>query len=105
MIRWKQYKYVYYCYDQPQLFDLSSDPGEDHDLIREQPRDPSVMLAAQECHKRLLSVCNPYEVDERAKQFQRKTKIMLGIAAYDTDMASCPVPHPEPVTALLSGTP
>ena len=55
------------------------------------------MIAAEECHKRLLSVCNPYEVDLRARTFQTNTKKELGITAYDTDMADCPIPHPQSV--------
>lgn len=97
MIRWKQYKYIYFCYDKPQLFDLSQDPGEDHSLLESDPYNPSVQIAAQECHKRLLSVCNPYEVDTRALEFQKRTKSALGITEYTTDMGSCPVPHPEAV--------
>lgn len=53
------------------------------------------MITAEECHKRLLSICNPYEVDLRARTFQKKSKEALGIQEYDTDMANCPVPHPE----------
>ncbi|MCI6886625.1 MAG: sulfatase-like hydrolase/transferase, partial [Lachnospiraceae bacterium] len=95
MIRWKQYKYVYYCYDKPQLFDLAADPAENHNLYCCTPENPAIMEIAEECHKRLLSVCNPYEVDTRAKKFQKRTKQELGIVEYDTDMGNCPVPHPE----------
>lgn len=101
MIRWKQYKYVYYCYEKPQLFDLDADPAEDHSLLDVPLPTPASMIAAEECHKRLLSVCNPYEVDLRARTFQQKTKQSLGIKTYDTDMADCPVPHPE---ALMKNT-
>lgn len=97
MIRWKQYKYIYYCYEQPQLFDLNQDPSEDHSLLEQKPAAPEIMIAAEECHKRLLSVCNPYEVDLRARTFQTNTKKELGITTYDTDMADCPVPHPQSV--------
>lgn len=95
MIRWKQYKYIYYCYDKPQLFDLAADPAENHDLYCCTPENSAIMEIAEECHKRLLSVCNPYEVDARAKEFQKRTKRELGIVEYDTDMGNCPVPHPE----------
>ncbi len=163
MIRWKQYKYVYYCFGRPQLFNLETDPGEDHNLLepgtgpweglpmdggdagREgEPMDDGnvggegesaaggdvgregepmdggnvggvgqsmdggenfapgpeychAMEIAQECHRRLLSVCNPYAVDRRAREFQGRTKEALGITEYSTDMGSCPVPHPEAV--------
>lgn len=95
MIRWKQYKYVYYCYDKPQLFDLEKDPDENHSLFDCITENSKIMEIAEECHKRLLSICNPYEVDRRAHEFQKKTKKALGIMEYDTDMGKCPVPHPE----------
>ena len=97
MIRWKQYKYVYFCYDKPQLFDLLKDPGENHSLLEAAPYEPDTMIAAEECHKRLLSVCSPYEVDARAKEFQQRTRKELGIEEYNTDMGTCPVPHPEAI--------
>lgn len=99
MIRWNQYKYVYFCYDKPQLFDLSKDPAEDHSLLDEETVSPEAMIAAEECHKRLLSICNPYEVDRRAKEFQQRMKKELGIVKYDTDMGACPVPHPEAIVS------
>ncbi|MFR1832347.1 MAG: sulfatase-like hydrolase/transferase [Lachnospiraceae bacterium] len=95
MIRWKHYKYIYYCYEKPQLFDLNQDPGENHSLLDSKMPSPAVMITAEECHKRLLSICNPYEVDLRAKTFQAETKKALGITEYDTDMGNCPVPHPK----------
>ena len=97
MIRWKQYKYVYYCYGTPQLFDLARDPGEDHCLLETAGEDPMVRITAEECHKRLLFVCNPYEADRRAREFQRRTKKELGITEYITDMGSCALPHPEAI--------
>lgn len=112
LIRWKQYKYVYYCYSRPQLFDLDADPGENHDLLEgglEKNTDsdhvgkPEIMEIAEECHKRLLSICNPYEVDHRAKEFQRKTKLELGIVEYDKDMMNCPVPHPVSFASVPDG--
>lgn len=102
MIRWKHYKYIYYCYHGAQLFDLACDPLEDHSLLEpgkftygsgEPPEH--AMVIAEECHKRLLSVCNPYETDARARDFQKRVKHQLGITAYDTDMGNCPVPHPQ----------
>ncbi|MBR4887930.1 MAG: sulfatase-like hydrolase/transferase [Clostridia bacterium] len=98
MVRWQQYKYVYYCYDMPQLFDLSADPAEDHDLLQACPDDPTVKNTVEECHKRLLSVCDPYEVDARAKEFQQRTKKALGLEEYTAAMHPV-VPHPEDVMA------
>ena len=98
MVRWQQYKYVYYCYDTPQLFDLSADPAEDRDLLQFCPDAPAVKNAVEECHKRLLSVCDPYEVDARAKEFQQRTKKALGLDDYTMEMCYT-VPHPEDVMA------
>lgn len=101
MVRWKNYKYVYYCYGTPQLFDLAADPTEDHDLLAERPTDPAVRQMAEEGHRRLLSVCNPYEVDTRAKAFQQRTKQALGLTDYTTDMCYT-VPHPEAMPGALA---
>lgn len=95
MIRWKQYKYIYYCNAAAQLFDLDADPAEDYCLIANQPENPIVREAQEACHNRLLSVCDPREVDARAKEFQQRMKETLGITEYSTDMGACPVPHPE----------
>lgn len=93
MIRWSRYKYVYYCNHGFQLFDLHQDPAENHDLNMEQPDSPETKFAASECHKRLLSVCDPYEVDGRAKGFQKNKKEAMGIESYDT-MKQLQVVHP-----------
>ena len=111
MIRFKQYKYVYYCSDSPQLFDLEHDPGENHNLLeisqdsqelymdKKQniffPSSAEAGEIVRQCHERLLSVCDPHEADARAKEFQRRMKDHLGITEYRTDMMDCPVPHPE----------
>lgn len=95
MIRWKQYKYIYYCNDTPQLFDLDADPAEDYCLIANQPGIPAVREVQRACYNRLLSVCDPHEVDTRAKEFQQRMKKTLGVTEYNTDMGACPVPHPE----------
>ncbi|MCI8622797.1 MAG: sulfatase-like hydrolase/transferase [Provencibacterium sp.] len=94
MIFWNHYKYVYYCYAAPQLFQLDSDPQEDHDLLLERPQDPQVRMAEQECHRRLLSVCNPYEVDARAKDYQARMKKALNVSSYG-DPTEGWIPYPE----------
>lgn len=96
MIRWKQYKYVYFCYDKPQLFDLESDPKEAQSLIGDGYVVPEVAEIARECHKRLLEVCDPYEVDLRAKRYQNKIKKQMRLEEYTIEMADY-VPHPEHV--------
>jgi choline-sulfatase len=66
MIRQAQWKYIYYVDFEPQLFDLSADPDELNDLggsvTHSDIRD---ML-----HNILCSICDPTEVDFRAKSDQ-----------------------------------
>lgn len=68
MIRHGRWKYVYFVQypDQPQLFDLASDPEELSDLGTD-PRQREVLA---QCHARLLALLDPVEVDRRAKQRQ-----------------------------------
>lgn len=96
MIRWREWKYVYYCGYEPQLFNLSEDPAEDNDRYPQHGNDPHVAKAVRECHRRLLECCDPYEVDERARAFQRRTRESMGITGYDSDFVSV-VPHPQSV--------
>jgi len=68
MIRNGKWKYVYFVHypDQPQLFDLESDPEELKDLALE--KDFSAIR--DECHEKLLAILDPEEVDRRAKRRQ-----------------------------------
>jgi len=66
MIRHGKYKYVHYVAYRPQLFDLESDPEELNDLATE-PRLAGVLA---ECTARLRALCDPAEVDARAKKRQ-----------------------------------
>jgi choline-sulfatase len=66
MIRHGCYKYVHYVAYRPQLFDLERDPEELRDLAG----DPEYSRALEECRARLYAICNPAEVDARAKQRQ-----------------------------------
>ncbi|MBU7575603.1 MAG: sulfatase-like hydrolase/transferase [Hydrogenophaga sp.] len=66
MIRHGRYKYVHYIGYPAQLFDLETDPEELSDLAAN-ARYASVL---DECRERLLRICDPDEVDQRAKQRQ-----------------------------------
>jgi choline-sulfatase len=61
-------KYVHYCDHPPQLFNLDEDPEEMMDLACY--ADHKQQLA--EWEKRLRQLCNPDEVDRKAKQRQRE---------------------------------
>ena len=66
MIRHGKYKYVNYVAYRPQLFDLERDPEELRDLAG----DPECSRMLEECRARLYAICDPAEVDARAKRRQ-----------------------------------
>jgi choline-sulfatase len=68
MIRHGKWKYVYYVHypQQPQLFDLESDPEELNDL----GTDRKFEKEREACHQRLRAMLDPEEVDRRCKQRQ-----------------------------------
>jgi choline-sulfatase len=68
MIRNGKWKYVYFVHypDQPELFDLESDPEE----LRNLASDEKFAAVRKECHQKLLSILDPEEVDRRAKRRQ-----------------------------------
>jgi choline-sulfatase len=61
-----KWKYVYYPKYPAQLFDLENDPNEILDL----GQDLKYSHVIEECHKKLLTVCDPDETDRRAKSRQ-----------------------------------
>ncbi|MDR7810442.1 sulfatase-like hydrolase/transferase [Lacrimispora sp.] len=96
MIRWRQYKYVFYCGDKPQLFNLKKDPGEHENLLETSSDDPKVQRISDSCHRRLLSVCDPHAVNARAKEFQKRMKKEMGLEDYASEMGQW-VPRPEAI--------
>src|SRR3954464_14917815 len=66
MIRHDNYKYVHSVAYPPQLFDLENDPEELRDLAG----DPVYKTVLAECRDRLYKICDPAEVDARAKRRQ-----------------------------------
>jgi choline-sulfatase len=60
------YKYVHYVAYPPQLFDLSADPDELNDLSG----DPRFAQVIETCRRKLFEICDPAEVDARAKRRQ-----------------------------------
>lgn len=108
MIRFRQYKYVYYCTGDEQLFDLAKDPGEDRDLlagVRFSPEgdvlpggglSETLQAVRLACRERLYRVCDPHEVDLRAREYQARLREVLGIGAYSSEKGER-VPFPENV--------
>jgi choline-sulfatase len=68
MVRNSRYKYIHYEGYPPQLFDLAADPEETRDLAAEAAHAEA--LAA--CARELRAICDPAEVDRRAKADQRR---------------------------------
>jgi choline-sulfatase len=66
MIRHGRFKYVHYVAYHPQLFDLAADPEELRDLAG----DPKHEKILHECRAKLYAICDPAEVDARAKKRQ-----------------------------------
>lgn len=67
MIRYRQYKYIYYVNYEPQLFDLENDPREQHDLIH----DADYRAVRMEMDRILREqFCDPEEINRRAKSEQ-----------------------------------
>jgi choline-sulfatase len=66
MIRVGRWKYIHYVAYPPQLFDLEADPEE----LRDVAADPRHADVVADCRARLLRICDPEEVDARAKQRQ-----------------------------------
>jgi choline-sulfatase len=67
MLRWKRWKLIHYVDQAPQLFDLQEDPEELRDLAAE----PACQATLRDLHARLRNVCEPCEVDSRARSRQR----------------------------------
>ena len=74
MIRRGRWKYVYYPSLPPQLFDLQVDADEVTDL----GRDPRHRHIIEDLHRELLAICNPDDVDARAKRDQASKVVAHG---------------------------
>jgi len=66
MLRKGRYKLVHYVGMRPQLFDLQDDPQELQDLAQ----DPARQAVLAQLQAELRSICDPEEVDRRAKADQ-----------------------------------
>lgn len=73
-VRVGKWKYVHYVKYPPQLFDLEKDPDEVHDL----GQDPKHAEVRELCRKKLYEICDPAEVDRRARARQAELLALNG---------------------------
>ena len=73
-IRDGKYKYVHYVKYRPQLFDLEKDPEEVHDLAN----DREYAAVVERCREKLYELCDPVEIDRRAKLRQAELLAIHG---------------------------
>jgi len=74
MLRWRNWKYVYYAGYPPQLFDLAKDPKETLDLAA----DPGHRDVCAACEAKLRSFLDPEAENERAYRSQEAVIAGLG---------------------------
>lgn len=67
-------KYVHYCDHPPELFDLEQDPEEMVNIALE----PSQRARVAQWEARLRALCDPDEVDRRAKHRQQELIVLFG---------------------------
>ncbi len=78
MVRWENWKFVYYVGCEAQLFNLAHDPHELHDLAHDGTKDPAVIAALLEGESRLRAICDPEEVNARCFDDQKRRIAELG---------------------------
>ena len=73
MVRWGAWKYVHYAEGHaPQLFNLTRDPAEEHDLASADPK------ALAEGRRRMAAILDPEQVNARAHADQARLVAELG---------------------------
>jgi len=74
MLRDGPWKYLHYVNYRPQLYNLESDPEELTDLAG----DPAHAATLETLRQRLLAICDPQQVDQRAKTRQAEQVALRG---------------------------
>ena len=74
MLRYGDWKYVYYVGHRPQLFNIADDPQELNDLAL----DPAYAQVLAECEAKLREIVDPEAADAQAHDAQRKRVEELG---------------------------
>ena len=90
-----QYKYIHYCHEAPQIFDLVTDPQELIDLAA----SPEHQNILQRFERQLRSILDPQAVDAQAKADQQAKVDAFGgeEAVIKRGLSNSPVPWEKPV--------
>lgn len=78
MVRWGDWKYVYYVGHPPQLFNMTADPDEVTNLASEGTNDPAFLDVMVEGDRRLRDICDPEQVNAMCFEDQRRRIDELG---------------------------
>ena len=70
MVRWQNWKFVYYVGQPSQLFDMASDPNELCNLADQENSDPTIAAIMLEGELRLRDICDPEAVNKRCFEDQ-----------------------------------
>jgi len=78
MVRWQNWKYVYYVDHPPQLFDLNADPNELTNLAVGGGGEPASRDVLKEGERRLRQICDPEAVNAQCFADQKRRIQELG---------------------------
>ena len=106
MVRWQNWKFVYYVDHEPQLFDLETDPHELTNLVVQDVHHPRIQAAITEGERRLRQICDPEAVNAKCFADQAERIEELGgedacINAYVFNHT----PTPDEQDAMAEGSP
>ena len=105
MVRWENWKFVYYVGHEAQLFDLTQDPHELSNLAHDGVDDPDVLAAWLEGERRLRAICDPEEVNARCLADQKqKIEELGGVEACRSANVFNHTPTPDEQRALKYGS-
>ena len=78
MVRWDNWKFVYYVDHAPQLFDMKADPNELINLVVNKINDSIIQAALKEGEKRLREICDPEQINSQCFEDQKRRIEELG---------------------------
>ena len=78
MVRWDNWKFVYYVGHASQLFDMKADPNELTNLVVNKINDSIIQAALKEGEKRLREICNPEQINSQCFEDQKRRIEELG---------------------------